>query len=193
MNAKTLSKLCTASVLAMLVAGPGLAEDTQVTLMFVQTAQDIAVDPEAQTVRLIGINPQTVYFTDRPDRKAGHIPTAKFFEKWADSDADFIGQSFADVPPNASLSVYDTTDESNDIVVLELLDPKTDGNDVVYHYTIVDGEMPASGGHAALFIDTIGPGGGVGRGVHGVGVGARGPGVTGWAGAAARDCAATGC
>jgi len=31
-----------------------------------------------------------------------------------------------------------------------------------------------------LFIDWIGAGGGVGRGFHGVGVGARGPGVRGW-------------
>jgi hypothetical protein len=36
--------------------------------------------------------------------------------------------------------------------------------------------MPKAGGAAALFIDWIGVGGGVGVGFHGVGVGFRGPG-----------------
>lgn len=46
---------------------------------------------------------------------------------------------------------------------------------------------------AALFIDRIGPGGGVGAGYHGVGVGERGPGAAGWAGVAARNCADADC
>ncbi len=37
--------------------------------------------------------------------------------------------------------------------------------------------MSAAGGAAALFIDWIGVGGGVGPGFHGVGVGRRGVGV----------------
>jgi hypothetical protein len=53
--------------------------------------------------------------------------------------------------------------------------------------------MPAEGGATGLFIDTFGPGGGVGPTFHGAGVGARGPGAAGWAGVAVRNCAATNC
>jgi len=42
---------------------------------------------------------------------------------------------------------------------------------------LIRGPLPATGGATALFIDWIGPGGGVGFGFHGVGVGVRGPGV----------------
>jgi hypothetical protein len=47
----------------------------------------------------------------------------------------------------------------------------------VYRYKLIQGKVPSTGGAAALFIDWIGPGGGVGRGFHGVGVGGRGVGV----------------
>jgi hypothetical protein len=48
---------------------------------------------------------------------------------------------------------------------------------MVYQYKVIEGTMPKAGGATALFIDWIGPGGGVGPGFHGVGVGARGVGV----------------
>lgn len=52
-----------------------------------------------------------------------------------------------------------------------------DGNDLIYAYKLIDGEMPSTGGATALFIDMIGIGGGVGPGFHGVGVGRRGVGL----------------
>ena len=54
--------------------------------------------------------------------------------------------------------------------------PVVDGNDLVYSYKLIEGEMPKAGGATALFIDWIGVGGGVGRGFHGVGRGRRGVG-----------------
>jgi hypothetical protein len=74
------------------------------------------------------------------------------------------------------------------------MSPSVEGADIIYDYKLIEGTMPETSGMAALFIDWIGPGGGVGRGFHGVGVGARGPGVAGWAGVAVRsECAATDC
>jgi hypothetical protein len=60
--------------------------------------------------------------------------------------------------------------------VVEITNPVVDGADLIYSYRIINGTMPAHGGPAALFINLIGYGGGVGRGFHGVGVGYRGPG-----------------
>jgi len=176
------------AVLTM-TAGPGGAvaesdNDPQIQLMFVQVAADFAADPDSHTLRLVDVNPQTLYFSDRPVRIAGHIMMPAYLEEWE------VGKdNFGDDPPNATLSVYEPGQTDNATVVVELLDPVVDGNDLVYHYDLIDGQIPDHGGPTSLFIDWIGPGGGVGVGFHGVGVGARGPGVAGWAGVAVRNCA----
>ncbi len=161
---------------------PAAAEEESIQLLFVQTASDIEVHEGKKTLRLINIDPQTVYFSDRPYRKAGHISMDKYLEAWAEVDGNF-----SETPPNAALSVFEVGQDENSLVVLELFDPVVEGADLIYRYAVIDGEFPKSSGPAALFIDTIGPGGGVGRGYHGVGVGRRGPGVAGWAGVAARS------
>lgn len=171
-----------------LSAFPASADETP-SFMFVQTADNVVIDQDAKTFRMVGVSPQTLYFSDRPNRLAGHIPMDAYLREWSEGPQDFDND-----PPNATLSVYESDQDSNEIVVVELLDPAVEGEDLIYRYNIVEGEMPAGGGAAALFVDKVGPGGGVGAGYHGVGVGARGPGVAGWAGVAARtDCASGGC
>jgi hypothetical protein len=110
---------------------------------------------------------------------------AGYLEEWTEGK-----DNFGEDPPNATLSVYEPGQSENTTVVIEIMQPEVDGKDITYRYTLINGDMPAAGANAALFIDWIGPGGGVGAGFHGVGVGARGPGVAGWAGVAvAADCA----
>ena len=60
--------------------------------------------------------------------------------------------------------------------MIEISKPVVEGRDLVYNYKLLEGKVPSSGGATALFIDWIGPGGGVGVGFHGVGVGRRGVG-----------------
>ncbi|WP_092366897.1 hypothetical protein [Cribrihabitans marinus] len=151
------------------------------TLLFVQTSASMKSD--AQHLRMIDVGEQTVYFSDRPNRVAGHIHLDKFVTGWSKGE-----DSFAENPPNAVLSEYGDKSEENNLVVIELSAPVLDGDDLVYSYKTVDGTMPKSGGASSLFIDTFGPGGGVGAVYHGVGVGRRGPGATGWAGVAVRNC-----
>ncbi|MCA1300571.1 hypothetical protein [Stappia indica] len=159
--------------------GPALADDAKIQLMFVQTSAGIAADPAAGTLRLINVSPQTLYFSDRPVRVAGHLTMDGYLEEWKTGK-----DNFGEDPPNATLSIFQPGQETNTLVVVELLDPQVEGNDLVYHYKLIEGEMPEGDGMAALFIDWIGPGGGVGAGFRGVGVGRRGPGVAGWAGVA---------
>jgi hypothetical protein len=102
---------------------------------------------------------------------------ARYLEEWtAKAGKDNFGQD----PPNAVLSVYESGKPVNTLAVVEISQPYIDGKDLVYKYKIIEGDLPAGGGAVALFIDWIGPGGGVGRGFHGVGVGFRGPGWRGW-------------
>jgi hypothetical protein len=143
-------------------------------LMFVQSADDFKADPAKSTFRLVKVNQQTMYFSDRPLRIVGHIKMADYLKEWtAKAGKDNFGAD----PPNATLSIYEPGQAENTIVVVKLTNPVVDGADLIYTYKALDGTLPANGGPTALFIDWIGVGGGVGRGFHGVGVGFRGPGL----------------
>jgi hypothetical protein len=85
--------------------------------------------------------------------------------------------NFGADPPNATLSVYEPGQPDNTVVVVEITNPVVDGEDLMYGYKIIDGEMPAAGGPTAMLIDWIGVGGRVGPCFHGVGVGHRGFGL----------------
>jgi hypothetical protein len=142
-------------------------------LMFVQSAEDLKVDPATSTFRLVKVNQQTLYFSDRPVRIAGHVKMADYLQEWtAKAGKDNFGAD----PPNATLSIYEPGRPENTLVVVKITNPVVDGADLIYSYRIINGTMPANGGATSLFIDWIGVGGGVGRGFHGVGAGARGPG-----------------
>ncbi len=166
--------LLAAVVLAMAAwaAAAAVAADAP-QLMFVQSADDLKADPAKSTFRLVKVNQQTLYFSDRPQRIAGHLKMADYLKEWT---AQAGKDSFKADPPNATLSIYEPGKPDNTIVVVTLTNPVVDGADLVYSYKVLNGTMPAKGGPTALFIDWIGAGGGVGFGFHGVGVGGRGPG-----------------
>jgi hypothetical protein len=163
-------------LLILLIALSGLpcarADENKVQLMFVQTAQGLEAD--GKTLRLVNVSQQTLYFSDRPVRIAGHLTMPAYMEEWKAGEGP---DNFASDPPNATLSVYEPGRLDNTLTVVEISHPVIDGNDLVYRYKLIDGAMPKASGATALFIDWIGVGGGVGPGFHGVGAGARGVGV----------------
>jgi hypothetical protein len=142
--------------------------------MFVQSAENLRVDPAKSTLRLVKVNQQTLYFADRPQRIAGHIKMPAYLAEWTRAAGS---NNFGSDPPNATLSVYESGQPDNTIAVVKISELVVDGNDLTYSYKLIEGAMPKAGGATALFIDWIGPGGGVGAGFHGVGVGGRGVGV----------------
>ena len=171
-------KFLTAAALTVLASplaclpGTAHAADSKVQLMFVQTAESMKADDK--TLRLVNVSPQTVYFTDRPVRLAGHVTMPNYMKEWTAAAGP---NNFSKDPPNATLSVYEAGKNENTLTVVEIFDPVLQGKDLVYRYKLIEGKVPASGGATSLFIDWIGPGGGVGAGFHGVGAGGRGVGV----------------
>jgi hypothetical protein len=143
----------------------------KVQLMFVQTAEHLKADDK--TLRLVNVGQQTLYFSDRPVRVAGHLTMPAYLDEWKASEGP---DNFSNDPPNATLSVYQPGRADNTLTVVEISHPVIDGKDMVYRYKLIEGKMPKAGEATALFIDWIGVGGGVGPGFHGVGVGARGVG-----------------
>lgn len=153
--------------------GAVFAADEKPMLMFVQTAERVSIDKAAQTIRLVNVGQQTLYFADRPVRLAGHIRMDDYLKEWTSKAGK---DNFGKDPPNAALSVFEPGQANNTLAVIIISDPKVEGADLVYGYKTVSGTLPTGGGQTSLFIDWIGVGGGVGVGFHGVGVGFRGPG-----------------
>lgn len=147
------------------------AGGSKAQLMFVQIAEDLRVDVGRSTLRLVQVNQQTLYFSDRPQRIAGNLPMADYLKTWKEGRDNFNAD-----PPNATLSVFEPGRADPTLVVVTLMKPVVDGADLLYTYKLVEGTMPAKGGKTSLFIDWYGVGGGVGPGFHGVGVGRRGVG-----------------
>ena len=143
--------------------------------MFVQVGEDLKVDDAAKTLRLVKVGQQTLYFSDRPVRIAGHLKMSEYLQEWTSKAGK---DNFGADPPNA--------------VALRLRagparqhargrrDHATRGSTAPISSTTTRSSRASSrfgGGQTALFIDWIGAGGGVGAGFHGVGVGGRGVGV----------------
>jgi len=116
-------------------------------LLFVQTAH--AVELKDGVLRLSSINPATIFFSDRPQRIVGHEPTEDFVAEWA------VGEnSFASDPPNAALSILTGTEPQE--IILELMNPRMEGYDLLYDVKILQGNEKATGETVSLFIDPVG-------------------------------------
>lgn len=125
------------------------ANKKSVQYLFVQTAH--AVTSQGNTLMLHGVGPTTLFFSDRPERIAGHGATAELVKEW------FQGEdSFASDPPNATLSILGDSDDEIEDVVVVLSNPQLAGSQLTYTVKVLDGKLPASGGPASLFIDVIG-------------------------------------
>jgi hypothetical protein len=146
------------AVASPMMSLPSLASagDEKVQLMFVQTAEDLKADDK--TLRLVNVGQQTLYFSDRPVRIAGNMTMPAYLDEWK---AGAGANDFESDPPNATLSVYEPGKKENTLTVVEISHPVIDGDDLLYHYRLIEGAIPGAGGATALFIDWIGVGGGV--------------------------------
>src|SRR5688572_24636325 len=88
------------------------------TYLFVQDASSgtlQAATDGRQALVLLGVDEQTLWFTDRPNRDAGLMRTSAFASAWS-KGAD----SFAEDPPNGALVLHGDTGES-EVFVMELV------------------------------------------------------------------------
>ena len=96
------------------------ASNQKVQLMFVQTSEDLKVNSKDKTLRLVNVNPQTLYFSDRPKRVAGNLTMPAYFDEWT---AKAGPDNFKNDPPNATLSVYEGSNKENTLAVIEISNP----------------------------------------------------------------------
>lgn len=115
--------------------------------LLVQSSEGVEVT--SNTLTLTGISPTTIFFSDRPERIVGHIYTEDVIDIWSEGK-----DNLAEDPPNATLSIFGEDEIVN--LVLELKNPKMEGDKFTYDIILLDGEIPDFGGRASLFIDPVG-------------------------------------
>jgi len=119
------------------------------TYLYVQDGSGGTIS--ADTLTLTGVSDETIFFTDRPYRRAGKVTTKDFISPWYQGD-----DSFGEVPPNA-----DFTCEVDDEIVnytVELLSPSLTEGELSYSVKAIgDIALPetttACKGDAYLLID----------------------------------------
>jgi hypothetical protein len=117
-------------------------------LLFVQNAKDVTVD--GGKLILKGIGPTVLFFSDRPERIAGHMTNERYLKLWTEDGKD----SFLADPPNATVSVFADDTEANLVVTLK--NPQYNEDDLTYDISVLQGKLPEEGGPCSVFIDIIG-------------------------------------
>lgn len=121
----------------------------QADFLFVQTAKGMSFDKGTNRLTLNGVSPLTVFFSDRPERIAGNMPTSVFVPFWSKGKDSFLAN-----PPNADLSILEGDKLEQVVVVLQ--SPALKGDALSYTVKVLEGNMPAKGGAVSVFIDVIG-------------------------------------
>lgn len=137
---------------ALYATGAVAADDASgpmADFLFVQTAKEMGFDAHLNRLTLRGVSPVTLFFSDRPERIAGNMKTEAFVPFWSEGTDSFLSD-----PPNADLSILE--DGVLGQTVVELRDPKLEGENLHYTVRIIEGDMPELGAEVSLFIDVIG-------------------------------------
>jgi len=119
---------------------------TKPSFLFVQSAK--MIDYKNGVMTLHGVPAQTMFFTDRPHRVVGNVPTDKFVARWT---TDTGPNGFATVPPNAAVTVFQPDGAKTAIV--ELSNPRLDGNKLSYDVKVLQGIASLQPAEGVLFID----------------------------------------
>jgi hypothetical protein len=125
----------------------------QASLLFVQMAQKIEykkTGPASGVMTLSDVPSQTMFFTDRPNRVVGNVPTSAFVTKWT---TDKGPNGFATNPPNAAVTVFQSDGAKTAIVALH--NPRLDGNKLSYDVNVLQGISSTQPAEGVLFIDNF--------------------------------------
>jgi hypothetical protein len=134
-----------ASAMAQAVKEPAKQAD----FLFVQTAKGMTFDKSTNKLTLEGVSPITIFFTDRPERVAGHMKTTAFVPFWSTGKDSFLSD-----PPNADVSILEGDKLRQMVVVLQAPALKSDA--LTYTVKVLEGDVPAKGADVSVFIDIIG-------------------------------------
>lgn len=102
---------------------------------------------------LTGVSSNSIVFSDRPFRSAGHLETRQFIDTWSQGE-----DNFGIDPPNATISLLDGSNVADAVVMIS--DPVMEADTLTFTAVVLEGSLDGAKGAAALFIDNRGGGGG---------------------------------
>jgi hypothetical protein len=100
---------------------------------------------------LAGVSTNSIIFSDRPVRAAGHDLTTHIIEDWAKGS-----DNFAKDPPNATVSAFSKDGATVRDAVVVLKSPKLEGDRLTFDVDVLEGDLGGVDGPASVFIDIIG-------------------------------------
>ena len=150
----TLAAVAVAAVTSLAAAAPSTnsTDHSKPSFLFVQTSEGA----EYKDGKLTLIKPSTVFFSDRPERIAGQMPSSTYVMEWSQHQ-----DSLKKDPPNAVLSMMGEQGRPQQVLLI-LRSPHIEGENLSYDVTVPGGKLPAKTQESALFIDNMGwgcPGG----------------------------------
>ena len=103
---------------------------------------------DGQKLVLEGVLPTATLFTSRPVRTVGHMVTPHMVEIWRTG-------SFAQDPPNATVSAFSRDGSSVTDAVVVLNSAKLEGDRLTFDVRVLEGSLGTSDGPVSVFIDTL--------------------------------------
>ncbi len=121
-------------------ARPEVQISRPIEMLLTQQAASMTFD--GKTLTLTGVPPVTTFRVERPERIGGTMSTEQFVKLWNATVAVFKND-----PPNAALTVLGPTPTQ---VIIELGSVTQNGTTLTYNATLLDGDIPSSGGPVNL-------------------------------------------
>ena len=134
-----------AGAVALLILSVAAVEAKEPQWLLIQEASSARLD--GQVLTLIDAEPETIAFTERPDRLVRHIDRDTYLKMW---DAGIDG--FAADPPNAGISSATAAGVVD--AVVELRNPRVEAGNLLYDIVIVSGTVPPDATSVSVFIDS---------------------------------------
>jgi hypothetical protein len=130
----------------------GEAKPEVVPSLIVMNSRGATLD--AGKLTLTGVAPNSIVFADRPVRAAGHALTTDLLKEWSATEGG--KDSFAQDPPNATISVFGKDGATIHDAVIVMRSPKLDGDKLTFDVDVLEGDLGGADGPASIFIDIIG-------------------------------------
>jgi hypothetical protein len=131
------------------IGQPGKSRDL-VSSLIVMNSRDATLEGDKLT--LTGVTPNSIIFSDRPVRLAGHELTAQLIGEWVTPGS----ASFSKDPPNATVSAFSKDGATVKDAVVVLKAPKLEGDNLTFAVQVFEGELTGADGPASPFIDIFG-------------------------------------
>ena len=134
------------------IGKPSTTKPELVSSLIVMNARGVTLQGDKLT--LTGVTPNSIIFSDRPARLAGHELTADLIKEWGVGTPG--NESFAKEPPNATVSAFSKDGATVRDAVVVLKSPKLEGENLTFTVQVLEGDLKGADGAVSVFIDIFG-------------------------------------